>query len=105
MIKRNVTAMLAAIFIISQVSVYSAGCSESDSSQGKGDPMTLAIADKGPAGADASSSTDTSGIPQISFPETTFDFGTVAQQGSYTHTFVVQNKGDAPLKLIKAKGS
>ena len=42
---------------------------------------------------------------KIYFPETSYDFGTVAQNSNVSHTFVVKNLGDAPLKLIKAKGS
>lgn len=45
------------------------------------------------------------GGPKIFFPETVHDFGTVMQGEEATHKFVVKNVGDAPLKLIKAKGS
>jgi len=45
------------------------------------------------------------GTPKIFFPETIHDFGTVMQGDKVTHKFVVKNVGDAPLKLIKAKGS
>jgi hypothetical protein len=46
-----------------------------------------------------------SGGPQISFPETSYDFGTIAQGSKVSHTFIVRNVGDAPLRLIKAAGS
>lgn len=49
--------------------------------------------------------TATTGGPRISFPETEFNFGTIAQGTKVSHTFVVRNIGDAPLRLIKAKGS
>ena len=42
--------------------------------------------------------------PRIFFPETVFDFGTIPEGSEVTHTFIVKNTGDAPLKLIKAKG-
>lgn len=42
---------------------------------------------------------------KIFFPETTYDFGTVSQNSSISHTFVVKNTGEAPLKLIKVKAS
>ncbi len=43
--------------------------------------------------------------PSIHFPEPSYDFGTIAQGDKVSHTFVVQNKGDEPLKLIRAQGS
>ena len=44
-------------------------------------------------------------MPKITFPETEFDFGTISQQTKVSHTFKVKNTGDAPLTLIRAKGS
>lgn len=44
-------------------------------------------------------------MPKITFPETEFDFGTISQQTKVSHTFRVKNTGDAPLTLIRAKGS
>ncbi len=55
--------------------------------------------------ADAGEADTGEGGPKIFFPETSFDFGTVSQDSKVTHTFIVRNTGDAPLKLIKAKGS
>lgn len=43
--------------------------------------------------------------PSIHFPEPSYDFGTISQGDKVSHTFVVQNKGDEPLKLIRAQGS
>lgn len=43
--------------------------------------------------------------PSIHFPEPSYDFGSISQGDKVSHTFVVQNKGDEPLKLIKAQGS
>lgn len=43
--------------------------------------------------------------PSIHFPEPDFDFGSISQGDKVSHTFVVQNTGDEPLKLIRAKGS
>jgi hypothetical protein len=45
------------------------------------------------------------GGPCVYFPEPTFSFGTIPQGTSVSHTFKVQNVGDKPLKLIRAKGS
>ncbi len=41
--------------------------------------------------------------PKIEFAETSYDFGTVLEKSSISHTFKVKNVGDAPLKLIRAK--
>ena len=43
--------------------------------------------------------------PSIHFPEPSYDFGTISQGDKVSHTFVVQNKGDEPLKLIRAQGT
>lgn len=43
--------------------------------------------------------------PSIHFPEPSYDFGSISQGDKVSHTFVVQNTGDEPLKLIRAQGS
>lgn len=43
--------------------------------------------------------------PRIYFPEPLHDFGAIARGSKVTHKFKVVNNGDAPLRLIKAKGS
>ncbi len=43
--------------------------------------------------------------PVIFFPEPLHDFGTIARGSKVSHNFKVFNNGDAPLRLIKAKGS
>ena len=45
------------------------------------------------------------GGPSIYFPTPSHDFGNIDQGDKVSHTFIVQNYGDKPLKLIKAKGS
>lgn len=45
------------------------------------------------------------GGPSIYLPEPSYDFGTISQGDKVSHTFAVQNIGDEPLKLIRAKGS
>jgi len=67
-----------------------------------GDNIQATYADNGDPVDDSAKVT---GAPKIFFPETTHNFGTVAQGEKVTHEFVVKNNGDAPLKLIKAKGS
>lgn len=47
----------------------------------------------------------TTGGPSIYFPEPTHDFGNIVQGDKVSYTFIVQNYGDEPLELIKAKGS
>jgi len=61
--------------------------------------VTIAQAD------DTSSNKPDSGAPKIYFPETSYNFGVISQGDKVTHTFVVRNIGDAPLKIISAKGS
>lgn len=63
-------------------------------------PKTLLSATSSPvkSGPEGSS-------PVIHFPEPVHDFGTIARGSNVTHIFKVQNTGDAPLQLIKAKGS
>ena len=51
----------------------------------------------------ATADTVNGGTPKIFFPDTSHDFGSVNQGSKVSHTFVVRNTGDAPLKLIKAK--
>ncbi len=48
---------------------------------------------------------DTKMSPIIHFPEETYDFGALTQDTTVAHVFRVRNLGNAPLKLIKAKGS
>ncbi len=48
---------------------------------------------------------DAQGSAKIHFPVTSYDFGTVSQGEKVSYKFKVQNTGDAPLKLINAKGS
>ena len=45
------------------------------------------------------------GGPHIYFPGPSHDFGTIAEGEKVSHTFVVRNTGDAPLRLIKAQGT
>jgi hypothetical protein len=59
----------------------------------------------GPSANSGSGSDSLYGGPQISFPEMSYDFGTIAQGSKVSHTFIVQNIGDAPLRLIKAQGT
>jgi len=49
---------------------------------------------------------DTGGpAPIVFIPDSTFDFGTVAQNQPITHVFKVYNKGAGPLKLIQARAT
>jgi hypothetical protein len=43
--------------------------------------------------------------PKIFFPEMVHDFGPIGPGASVSYTFKVVNQGNAPLLLIKAKGS
>jgi hypothetical protein len=54
---------------------------------------------------DTSGNNVVAGTPKITFPEREYDFGTIAQGTKPSHRFVVKNTGDAPLRLISAKGT
>ena len=43
--------------------------------------------------------------PAISFEEKLFDFGVIVQGDTVEHTFVFENIGTAPLKILSARGS
>src|SRR5690554_141985 len=44
-------------------------------------------------------------FPVITFEESQFDFGTIAQGTNVEHTFKFKNTGDAPLMIVDAKSS
>ena len=95
--------LLAALaFLPTADTVYAADAGEQVLSQQPETPNTfteqetLAADEKSP---------DQAGKAKIFLPETKFDFGSVTQSKKLSHTFVVKNIGDAPLTLIKAKGS
>ena len=44
-------------------------------------------------------------FPEMTFAETTFDFGTINEGEVVEHTFTFTNTGDAPLVVASAKGS
>lgn len=64
-----------------------------------------AAVDTPPARPDSVTQNTVSGTPKITFPKPEHDFGTIAQGSKPSHTFVVKNTGDAPLRLISAKGT
>jgi len=43
--------------------------------------------------------------PQLVYPTDTHDFGSVTRGSRLIHVFTVQNTGNAPLKIFKAKGT
>jgi len=53
---------------------------------------------------DTEASDQATGTPKIVFAETSYDFGTITQGANVSHTFVVRNAGDAPLKLLDVGG-
>ncbi|WP_343914190.1 DUF1573 domain-containing protein [Aquimarina litoralis] len=44
-------------------------------------------------------------VPQMTFTETEFDFGTVTEGDILKHNFSFTNTGNAPLVIVNAKGS
>lgn len=99
-----VVAIFLGVLIWSTSSVFvSEDSSQEETSQGKApSPSTT---EKLESGADVKGGvTEHDGTPQISFAEETFDFGPVDRGARLTHEFKVRNTGDAPLKIIEAKG-
>ena len=43
------------------------------------------------------------GTPQANWPQTTYEFGTLMEGTEVTHDFVVENKGKAPLQILKVQ--
>jgi PBP1b-binding outer membrane lipoprotein LpoB len=99
---KMITATLTALALVFALALLFSGCS-SDESSGESNTETRqvsagTIAEQQPESSDGPS-------PTISFVETTHDFGMISQGVKATHTFIVRNTGDAPLRLISAKGS
>ena len=95
------------VVCISALLILVSGCQGSSSDQAA-DNETASLAQTDQSASETGASSDNvsdEGNPRIFFPEIEYDFGNVSRQSSLTHVFKVQNKGDAPLKLIKAKGS
>ncbi len=100
--KTRLVAPMAGVVMIGLIAlVWLYGGSQTVSSNSNTDPTVQATDQKTP---DPPKGKNTSG-PVIYFPEPEFDFGNISQGDKVSHVFVVQNKGDEPLKLIKAKGS
>jgi hypothetical protein len=55
--------------------------------------------------AAAAQSSENSKGPQSYYPEYAYDFGLIPQGPEVKHTFVVENRGTAPLRIIKAEGT
>ena len=68
------------------------GCSEKK-------PETLSAQELIAEGADATH------VPVLVFTDTVFDFGTVTAGGVVKHSFVFENKGEAPLLISNAQAS
>src|SRR4051812_24976006 len=49
--------------------------------------------------------TDDIFFTKVEFPETKFDFGKVKEGDTVLHKFLIQNRGNEPLMIFKAKGS
>jgi hypothetical protein len=105
MVKRYLEAL--ATLLIASLVVVIFGCGKASSEKKSDEKGTSAVQNDQSAPA-KQASTDIgsdSGAAKIFFPEVDHDFGNVSRRSTLTHTFKVLNKGDAPLKLIKAKGS
>jgi hypothetical protein len=72
------------------------GCNE------KAESATIELANLTAAAADKEVAGD---FPEMSFMETEFDFGTVAEGTVVEHEYKFTNTGNAPLIVVTAKGS
>lgn len=102
----NRSSLLVAVVVILTVSllVFSPSLSAQEKPTAKTDVKKSSIKPK--SVSTAGKEVDVSGgAPVIHFPEPLHDFGTIARGSKVSHNFKVINNGDAPLQLIKAKGS
>ncbi len=88
------------VFVFLAVIVWVRNHSGTETLQDKDTKPVVTVADNNTA----TTSTDGHG-PSIQFLETEYDFGSVSQGEKVSHTFIVKNTGDEPLKIIRAKGS
>ncbi len=101
--RKRLLVIVISIIVVAMVAIVWLG-NDSDSKTSE-----LAVKDSSHV-AEAPADNDTSvlsvtGGPSIHFPESSYDFGTISQGDLVAHSFVVQNTGTEPLKLIRAKGS
>lgn len=96
------------VVVFSSVMILAAAAWIALGPHGESPSMASSTADLSPSSTTASNDTNAgdpaTGTPKIVFPETSYDFGAVTQGADVSHTFVVRNAGDAPLKLIEAGG-
>lgn len=105
---RKVLIFISLIFVAVVAYWYFAGptASSQHSPQASATAQSVGTQDNAKPEGDTAKVMPTDGkVPKIEFPETTYDFGEIPQQTSADYTFVVRNIGDAPLKLIRARGS
>lgn len=105
---RKAFVLILFLLITPMVFVITAGCSENESVENQAVEVAQAGSD-GVGNTDVAPASDTAkpveGGPKIHFAEPTHDFGSVLQGEELTHTFMLTNLGDEPLKLIRAKAT
>ena len=101
--KRNpIVISVLVMFVVAIVALLTFGSSPNRSSSD--DSSTSFSLLKDAPAEQAQKPPSTGHGPSIHFPEPEFDFGSIPEGAKVSHTFVVQNTGDEPLKLIRAKG-
>ena len=105
MVKRYLEALPT--LLVASLVVLVFGCQGSSSAKNSGDQNTSEMQnDQSAASQEVSGDNGSdSGAAKIFFPEVEHDFGNVGRDATLAYTFKVLNKGDGPLKIIKAKGS
>jgi hypothetical protein len=91
---------VAAVIVVAAAWIFMNSASE-DLSEGSQSAEQRELASS--AQEDARDPGSADGGPRIVLPEDTHDFGEIMQGESISHTFVVRNAGDEPLRLIEAK--
>jgi hypothetical protein len=99
MYRKSVLMILMIFFAASSLSSVEAVADAQESPQGSSEAK---VEDTVESSAEA---VPMGPAPELFLPDSTHDFGKVAQSKSLTHIFKVYNKGDAPLEITKVHGS
>ncbi len=92
--RNHIAAAAASALLALLVAVFAAACGGKDAAEKETD-----------AAVQADETPDQTGAPKIVVDKETLDFGEVKQGAEVKQTFTIRNKGDADLKIERARGS